>query len=240
MTAGCRRQPQPGTRRHLAGSLDCLGTISLRPLQPSARIGARPASGRQWQEIQRREAFSAETTEGFEHVRRSTGKAPGRFQAPQGRGQGLQGGARRGAARDPTGACWRPTSTSASSRASSPHPRTRRGREGPRQPDSGAAGDQDRQGRAGSLLGEEGQEIQISGSPSVTMLCGLQGSGKTTTAGKLALRSQGAGTPPATGGGRPAARRGGRAAGAGGRPGRRAGDHAEDRRGRARRRPSAR
>jgi len=43
------------------------------------------------------------------------------------------------------------------------------------------------------LLGEEGQEIRLEGSPSVTMLCGLQGSGKTTTAGKLArrLRQQG-------------------------------------------------
>ena len=46
------------------------------------------------------------------------------------------------------------------------------------------------------LLGEEGQEIQISGSPSVTMLCGLQGSGKTTTAGKLALRLKEQGRHP--------------------------------------------
>ncbi|MEM6453998.1 MAG: signal recognition particle protein [Acidobacteriota bacterium] len=38
------------------------------------------------------------------------------------------------------------------------------------------------------LLGESGGELRIAGSPSVTMLCGLQGSGKTTTAGKLALR----------------------------------------------------
>lgn len=44
-----------------------------------------------------------------------------------------------------------------------------------------------------SLLGEEGQELRVDGSPAVTMLCGLQGSGKTTTAGKLArrLREQG-------------------------------------------------
>jgi signal recognition particle subunit SRP54 len=44
-----------------------------------------------------------------------------------------------------------------------------------------------------TLLGEDGQEIRLEGSPSVTMLCGLQGSGKTTTAGKLArrLREQG-------------------------------------------------
>ncbi len=43
------------------------------------------------------------------------------------------------------------------------------------------------------LLGEEGGELRTDGSPAVTMLCGLQGSGKTTTAGKLArrLRQQG-------------------------------------------------
>ncbi|MFW6175472.1 MAG: signal recognition particle protein [Acidobacteriota bacterium] len=38
-----------------------------------------------------------------------------------------------------------------------------------------------------SLLGEEGQELELTGRPSVVLLCGLQGSGKTTTAGKLAL-----------------------------------------------------
>lgn len=44
-----------------------------------------------------------------------------------------------------------------------------------------------------ALLGETGDELRIEGTPSVTMLCGLQGSGKTTTAGKLArrLREQG-------------------------------------------------
>ncbi len=44
-----------------------------------------------------------------------------------------------------------------------------------------------------TLLGEEGTELRFEGKPSVTMLCGLQGSGKTTTAGKLArrLRQQG-------------------------------------------------
>ena len=31
------------------------------------------------------------------------------------------------------------------------------------------------------LLGEEGQEVRTEGSPAVIMLCGLQGSGKTTT-----------------------------------------------------------
>lgn len=39
-----------------------------------------------------------------------------------------------------------------------------------------------------ALLGESGTELKIEGAPSVTMLCGLQGSGKTTTAGKLARR----------------------------------------------------
>ena len=39
-----------------------------------------------------------------------------------------------------------------------------------------------------SLLGEESSELQLEGKPAVTMLCGLQGSGKTTTAGKLAMR----------------------------------------------------
>ncbi|HNU83779.1 MAG TPA: signal recognition particle receptor subunit alpha, partial [Thermoanaerobaculia bacterium] len=39
-----------------------------------------------------------------------------------------------------------------------------------------------------ALLGEEGRELQLSGQPAVVLLCGLQGSGKTTTAGKLARR----------------------------------------------------
>ncbi len=39
-----------------------------------------------------------------------------------------------------------------------------------------------------SLLGEEGTDLRLDGRPSVVMLCGLQGSGKTTTAGTLAKR----------------------------------------------------
>ena len=39
-----------------------------------------------------------------------------------------------------------------------------------------------------ALLGDEGTELQLDGRPAVVLLCGLQGSGKTTTAGKLALR----------------------------------------------------
>jgi signal recognition particle subunit SRP54 len=39
-----------------------------------------------------------------------------------------------------------------------------------------------------SLLGDEGTELRLDGRPAVIMLCGLQGSGKTTTAGKLAKR----------------------------------------------------
>ncbi len=46
------------------------------------------------------------------------------------------------------------------------------------------------------LLGEDGQELQLKGSPAVVMLCGLQGSGKTTTAGKLALRLRSKGRQP--------------------------------------------
>jgi signal recognition particle subunit SRP54 len=38
------------------------------------------------------------------------------------------------------------------------------------------------------LLGEGGRELELSGRPAVVLLCGLQGSGKTTTAGKLAKR----------------------------------------------------
>ncbi len=38
------------------------------------------------------------------------------------------------------------------------------------------------------LLGEGGHELELSGRPAVVLLCGLQGSGKTTTAGKLAKR----------------------------------------------------
>jgi signal recognition particle subunit SRP54 len=39
-----------------------------------------------------------------------------------------------------------------------------------------------------ALLGEEGTELRLTGRPAVVLLCGLQGSGKTTTAGKIALR----------------------------------------------------
>lgn len=42
-----------------------------------------------------------------------------------------------------------------------------------------------------ALLGEDGKELQLSGTPAVVLLCGLQGSGKTTTAGKLAKRLAG-------------------------------------------------
>jgi signal recognition particle subunit SRP54 len=38
------------------------------------------------------------------------------------------------------------------------------------------------------LLGVEGKELDVSARPAIIMLCGLQGSGKTTTAGKLARR----------------------------------------------------
>jgi signal recognition particle subunit SRP54 len=38
------------------------------------------------------------------------------------------------------------------------------------------------------LLGEGGRELELTGRPAVLLLCGLQGSGKTTTAGKLAKR----------------------------------------------------
>ncbi len=47
-----------------------------------------------------------------------------------------------------------------------------------------------------ALLGEEGQELSTDGSPAVIMLCGLQGSGKTTTAGKLARRLRDRGRQP--------------------------------------------
>lgn len=46
------------------------------------------------------------------------------------------------------------------------------------------------------LLGDEGSELQLDGRPAVVMLCGLQGSGKTTTAGKLALRLRERGRQP--------------------------------------------
>jgi signal recognition particle subunit SRP54 len=46
------------------------------------------------------------------------------------------------------------------------------------------------------LLGEEGTEVVTTGRPTVVLLCGLQGSGKTTTAGKLARRLARAGRHP--------------------------------------------
>jgi len=47
-----------------------------------------------------------------------------------------------------------------------------------------------------TLLGDEGTELRIDGRPTVIMLCGLQGSGKTTTAGKLAKRLKKRGRHP--------------------------------------------
>ncbi|MBV8200470.1 MAG: signal recognition particle protein, partial [Acidobacteria bacterium] len=43
---------------------------------------------------------------------------------------------------------------------------------------------------------EEGQDLRLEGRPAVVLLCGLQGSGKTTTAGKLGLRLKGRGRQP--------------------------------------------
>ncbi len=47
-----------------------------------------------------------------------------------------------------------------------------------------------------ALLGEPGAELDLGGQPAVILLCGLQGSGKTTTAGKLARRLSGRGRHP--------------------------------------------
>jgi signal recognition particle subunit SRP54 len=47
-----------------------------------------------------------------------------------------------------------------------------------------------------TLLGDAGEELSLSGRPTVVMLCGLQGSGKTTTAGKLAKRLKDRGRHP--------------------------------------------
>ena len=46
------------------------------------------------------------------------------------------------------------------------------------------------------LLGDAGGDLRIERLPAVIVLCGLQGSGKTTTAGKLALRLRGSGRRP--------------------------------------------
>ena len=46
------------------------------------------------------------------------------------------------------------------------------------------------------LLGESGGELRLDKMPAVVLLCGLQGSGKTTTAGKLGLRLRGLGRRP--------------------------------------------
>src|SRR5215212_4298849 len=47
-----------------------------------------------------------------------------------------------------------------------------------------------------ALLGDEGAELRLDGRPTVIMLCGLQGSGKTTTAGKIAKRLKKRGKHP--------------------------------------------
>ncbi len=46
------------------------------------------------------------------------------------------------------------------------------------------------------LLGEEGGELRPEKHPAVVLMCGLQGSGKTTTSGKLAKRLKGQGRHP--------------------------------------------
>ncbi len=46
------------------------------------------------------------------------------------------------------------------------------------------------------ILGEPGGDLRLSGHPGVVLLCGLQGSGKTTTSGKLAKRLREAGKQP--------------------------------------------
>ena len=46
------------------------------------------------------------------------------------------------------------------------------------------------------LLGETGKELELTARPTVVMVCGLQGSGKTTTIGKLAHRLQSQGRHP--------------------------------------------
>jgi signal recognition particle subunit SRP54 len=47
-----------------------------------------------------------------------------------------------------------------------------------------------------ALLGEEGADLRLEGRPAVVLLCGLQGSGKTTTVGKLAKRLKARGRHP--------------------------------------------
>jgi len=47
-----------------------------------------------------------------------------------------------------------------------------------------------------TLGGDDAQELRLDGTPAVILLCGLQGSGKTTTAGKLAKRLAGRGRYP--------------------------------------------
>jgi signal recognition particle subunit SRP54 len=47
-----------------------------------------------------------------------------------------------------------------------------------------------------ALLGEEGTDLRLEKRPGVVLLCGLQGSGKTTTAGKLAKRLKARGRHP--------------------------------------------
>ena len=46
---------------------------------------------------------------------------------------------------------------------------------------------------AATLGGEDAKELRVDGAPAVIVMCGLQGSGKTTTSGKLAKRLAGRG-----------------------------------------------
>jgi len=47
-----------------------------------------------------------------------------------------------------------------------------------------------------TLGGEDAQELRVAGAPAVILMCGLQGSGKTTTTGKLGRRLAGRGRYP--------------------------------------------
>jgi signal recognition particle subunit SRP54 len=49
---------------------------------------------------------------------------------------------------------------------------------------------------AATLGGDDAKELRVDGSPAVILMCGLQGSGKTTTSGKLAFRLKGLGRKP--------------------------------------------
>ena len=161
-------------------------------------------------------AAAAQPERSFSHVRWSAGQAPGGLPPLKGEGkvtpEALDAALRQIRAGPARGR--RPLPRGQALRRARQRARPRRGGAG--EPDARPAGGQDRPRRARRAARRaRATRAAPRRPPAVLMLCGLQGSGKTTTAGKLAKRLARRGKLSPARAGRPAARRGRRAARAG-------------------------